>query len=107
MTEQITQEILDIILSGDVDDDLAKIERAVYARRALKGEQQRGEEPFVVGRKVEVVEKLRPNYLFGHRFEIVKVNDKSVCVNVPSDPRYRRFSGSKSLRLPKSAVKVV
>ena len=106
MTEQIADEIVDMILAGDVDDDLEKIKRAVYARQALKGGQQRAED-FIVGQMVEIIGKLKPNYLFGHRFEVTKVNDKTVCVNVPRDPKYRRFSGSRSVRIPKNAVKVV
>jgi|SRR3954453_14918832 hypothetical protein len=103
----MTQEILDIIRAGDVDDSLKEIEDAVFARRALKGGQKLASDAFVVGKTVEVVGKLKPNYLFGHRFEIQKVNDKTVVISVPNERIYRRFAGSRSVRIPKTAVKVV
>jgi hypothetical protein len=103
----MTQEIIDIIKSGDVDEDLRTILNEVRARMAIKGGQKRAEDQFMIGQWVEVVTKLRPNYLFGHQFQIVKLNEKTVCVEIPDEAQYRRFRNMRSLRLPKGAVRVV
>src|SRR5213592_2696597 len=107
--EHMTQEIIDIISSGDVDNDLDMIQAVVLERRAFLPRRHHEDKNgiFVVGATIEVVGRLRPNYLFGHRFEVVKVNDKSVCIDVPDEPRFRRFAGHKSVRMPKTALKVV
>lgn len=103
----MTQEIIDIIKSGDVDGSLNIIDMALQGRRAIKGGQKRAEEVFARGKTVEIMGKLKPNYLFGHRFEIQKVNPKTVVINVPNDPKFRRFAGHNGVRIPKTAVKVV
>ena len=110
MTLNMTQEILDIIRSGDVDTDLEEIKIAVLSRIAFlpKEEQQQNyERGFTVGAMVKVNAKLRPNYLFGHTFMVKKVNEKSVVVDVPDEPQFRRFAGHRDVRIPKTALTVV
>ena len=109
MTQQITNEIIDLIRSGDVDDDLHEIKMVVYARLALKGGQKRveDEDVFRYGDTVQIIGKLRPNYLWGHKFKVQKVNAKTVVIDVPNEPQYRRFAGETGVRIPKTAVKVV
>lgn len=107
----MTHEIMDIIRSGDVDDNLAVIEMAIRERRSILAGQKRVPEiprtDFHVGCTVKVTGKLKPNYLFGHTFEAKKVNHKTVVVDVPDHPLYRRFAGHNGVRIPKTALQVV
>lgn len=58
------------------------------------------------GDTVIFAQNIRPTYLRGLTATVVHVNDKSVTVNIPQDPRYGRFSGSKRCRLPISLVQL-
>lgn len=60
-----------------------------------------------VGDTIKIVGKLKPNYLMGWTFPVTKVNAKTVSINVPDEPQYRRFAGLKSVRIPRGAVERV
>lgn len=113
MNIDMTQEILDIIRSGDVDERLGEIRLAVHGRMALRPRKHDNDPPeiprtdFRVGATVEVTGKLKPNYLFGKQFIVNKINSKTVVVDIPNDPIYKRFAGSNGVRIPKAALKVV
>ena len=107
MTLDMTQEILEIIRSGDVDTDLEEIKIAVLIRIAELADLPNYERGFTVGAVVEVNTKLRPNYLYGHRFIVKKINEKTVVVDIPNEPQYRRFAGHTDVRIPKTALSVV
>lgn len=98
------------IEQGKMDDGLLVLTNVIERRQRSLDRSDNNEDSeakFRVGQDVKIVGKLRPNYLFGMTFPVVKVNDKTVCIDVPNDPVYRRFSGQKGLRIPKTAVEVV
>lgn len=106
----MTQEILDMIFEGDLDGDLDKIKKQIFDRRALLGLERQVDEfqqNFRVGDMIKITGRLKPNYLFGHEFLVNKVNTKTVVIDVPNDPKFRRFAGSSGVRIPKTAVKKI
>ena len=110
--EQIAHDIIEMVALGDLDASLGTIQGACLQRQKLihfgkeqKPEQQNGQ-IFKRGAIVEVAGQLKPNYLFGHRFKVLKVNPKTCLVWIPDEPVYRRFR-NQEIRIPKMALKVV
>ena len=106
----ISDDIIAMILAGDLDDELAKVTRACYTRKALiegglKDEKKR---EFQSGQKVRITgANLRPKYMIGKEFTVKRVNQKTVVVDMPKDSGYGRFSGAKNVRIPKNCVTMV
>ena len=109
--------ILDQIIEGRVDNNLNAIILAAQDRqKALTGATDPGltslplpsgspiESPIRRGDTIKVTGKLRPNYLLGHTFVVVKTNPKTIVIDVPNEPQYRRFAGSEGVRIPRNAV---
>lgn len=155
----MTSEIIEMLRSGDLDDSLTSIHYHTVQRARAIGNQivcgpteiepppekdrkdltpsERMEQNFNKakreGKKVKVVGRLKPNYLYGHSFRIVKVNPKRVRVAVPDQckfcgdvrmnhittmngqqkcqnsgryfsPKYGRFTGASAVDIPKTAL---
>jgi hypothetical protein len=98
----------------DKNDGLNRLSEAVRRRRAIKGGQKRAElddldlpeQEFIVGQTVKVIGRLKPNYLLGHEFDVVKVNPKTCRVRVPNMGIYRRFKGQ-DINIPKDALQII
>lgn len=94
--------ILDTILGGQADADLAAIRDAVKQREAILA--QRALSDIKAGDTVAFSDLIRPKYLAGMTATVTRVNPKSMVVDCPVDAAYGRFSGAKSVRCPKSLI---
>jgi len=97
--------ILDMI--EEIDDlDLLKeiVSRASIRIANMVGDDKREKPTYRRGDIVFFTNGISPKYLFGKTATVVKVNDKSVLVNVPDEPQYRRFAGARNVRCPKGIV---
>lgn len=90
------------ILNGDVDDDLDRIQASIKQRREYLASMTVS---FLrEGDTVRFSDRIRPKYLQGKTATVVKVNQKTIVVDCPSDPSYGRFSGSKKVRCPNELI---
>jgi hypothetical protein len=104
--------ILDMIAEIDDPNLLAQIivaatnRRTALARLGLNENtpDENKHEEFKRGDIVFFQRGISPKYLVGKTAVVTKVNDKSVVVNVPDDPSYRRFQGKRGVRCPKTIV---
>jgi hypothetical protein len=132
MTDSIYLDVVEMIQEGDFDDNLESLRIYVVERQQKIGDSQ----DWARATRVKVIGKLKPNYLFGHDFPVVKRNPKSIAVAVPDTckwclqkksshkysqddlecpgddgsvytPRFGRFAGSRSVRIPKNALEIV
>lgn len=88
--------IAEKIALGEYDDELDQIAQAVAHRRKSVA----GAKRFTlnVGDTVTFSDTIRQKYLVGKTATVVKVNQKSVDVECPSDLTYGRFCGLKNVR---------
>jgi hypothetical protein len=98
----LSASVIEMIREGDMDEALDDLSIAITLRR----QKISGEKHFSRGQTVKVIGKLRPNYLFGHTFPVLRVLGKTVEVQVPLDAKYRRYAGNKT-RIPKTALEIV
>lgn len=96
------REILDAIVNGDVDEGMENISNALRNRR--KALEARKRLDFSVGDRVVFNRQARPQYLRGIGAEVVGLNPQTIVLNVDTDLRARRFSGSKSVKCPVAIV---
>jgi hypothetical protein len=98
----MTTTILDSIIGGTHDSDLDAISDAVKQRRQILA--ARTVSALRPGDTVAFSDLIRPTYLIGREATVVRVNAKSVVVNCPDDPSYRRYCNAKSVRCPNSLI---
>lgn len=101
LTEQ-AEEVVRLILDGYCDHDLSTVAQAVRDRQdeiALEGARR-----LTVGDTVTFTAPISPKYLIGQEARVTKVNRKSVVVDVPDEPSYRRFRGATGVRCPISCI---
>ncbi len=93
-----------LIEDGRCDDDLDGLAHAIKMRRdEIAFSQAEGLRP---GDEIAFKAPISPKYLIGLKAEVVKVNRKSVVVDIPADPAYRRFRGGQGVRCPISCVEL-
>lgn len=87
------------ILSGMTNEDLQDL-RDCAAERVQAIGSIRELSP---GSEV-VITSTRPRYLVGARVTVVRANERTVTVQFPTNPRYRRYSGASGVRVPIACV---
>lgn len=103
------------IKQGRLDTGLEVIRNACLERSATLDGAKNHEEPRkprIRYRKNDLVRinstALRPKYLNGQEFKVVRHNRTTVTVGpIPNDDAYGRFAGQRELRIPLSAVEPV
>ena len=134
MEENLHQEVIDMIRFGDLDLHLVAIEEACKRRgETILGQKtppmcpkcggfngqhkddcstkQKPQKPWPKRGGTVVVRpdaQISPRYMRGKIFTVIRVNATTITVGpVPNQPRYGRFAGQKSVRIPKSALTLV
>jgi hypothetical protein len=100
-----TTNVISDIVSGEYDDSLNEIIRAVSDRRDIVGRIKTA--TISIGDKVKFNDHIRPKYLAGSIVDVKKVNKKTVVCDFSSDPVYGRFSNAKNVKVPTSTIDVV
>lgn len=98
-----TAEIVGNIITGECDDVLNEIVKAVNDRRNSIASDKINS--LSVGDVVVFTDDIKPKYLAGKKAVIVKVNRKTVAVDCPNDPEYRAYCGAHSVRCPVGIVR--
>src|SRR5262245_37847541 len=81
------------ISSGKYAAWLDEFSRTIAERRAVKARD--GMSQIKVGDDVRFNDRIRPTYLRGLTAKVVKINGKSVKVDIDANPAYGRFSGAR------------
>lgn len=93
-----TEEIIQAIVGGDVDDDLRSIAQACKDRQKAAASTLRY--VLKVGDKVAFNSNIRPAYLQGLKAVVRKVNQTTATVDVVEADRYRARRYATGVRCP-------
>lgn len=105
--------LTELILEGRYDNHLDLIEQTVDRRRAMISvaarpepdeDIERDDDALTYGDIIRFSSRINPKYLSGLTATVVKFNPKTIVVDCPDDPRYRRFQGAKNIRCPKNVI---
>lgn len=99
------------ILDGALDDELETILEAIRNRQVVLRQKEtlRKKGEFKVGDKVKF-QGISPKYLNGIKATIVEMSGRksgTVLVNVDEDFRAKRYSGSRNVSVPLTAIEKV
>jgi hypothetical protein len=93
------------IVTGELDDILDHLDLSITMRRETLSDNIVNE--ISIGDDVRFNDSVKPKYLAGKTAKVVKINRKTIVVDCPDDPEYRRFANSKRVRCPNSIIEKV
>lgn len=99
------KDIINNIEDGDFDTILNDIIEAVSLRKDIVADRLvRG---ISIGDEVRFSDSVRPKYLAGKTATVTKINRKTIVVDCPDDPSYKKYRNSKNVKCPNSIIEVV
>lgn len=101
--EMEIQGVLEFVASASADD-CDTIRAAVRSRESVLSQTGVAQMALRAGDEVVLGGDIHPTYLRGAVAKVARVNTKTVAVDIPVDPRYRRYSGSRGVRCPNSFI---
>ena len=96
--------VINGIEDGDFDSILSEIVSAVSLRKEIVAD--RAARDISIGDEVRFNDTIRPKYLAGKTATVVKINRKTIVVNCPDDPSYKKYRNSKNVRCPNSLIDI-
>jgi len=96
------EDIIVEIKNGAFDDALTDITDSVKTRTKILA--ALNARSLSIGDEVTFSDAISPKYLRGLTATVVKINQKTIVVDCPSDYRYGRFSGSKKVKCPNTLI---